>query len=101
MPSCPKSTPVPEAQQQLAALAEDLRRADQRLSVLAAGIAIDADNPDAILPAELRAGVEVVRQDLLSDAIETLAGLATLTEDAALKRQGEIADALAWLSAAA
>jgi hypothetical protein len=98
MPSCPKSTPVSEAQQQLAALAEELRRFDERLSTLAAAIAPD---PEAILPAKLRAGIKVVRQDLLSDAIETLARLATLTEDAAVQRQAEIADALAWLSAAA
>jgi hypothetical protein len=98
MPSCPKSTSVPEAQQQLAAAAEDLRRLDDRLSTLAAAVAPDSE---AILPAKLRAGVEVVRQDLLSDAIETLAGLAELTEDAAVQRQAEIADALAWLSAAA
>jgi hypothetical protein len=98
MPSCPKSTPVPEAQHQLAALADDLRRLDERLSTLAADIAPD---PEAILPAKLRAGIEVVRQDLLSDAIETLAGLAELTEDAAVQRQAEIADAVDWLFAAA
>ncbi len=98
MPDCPKSTPVPEAQQQLAALVEDLRRADERLSILAAGIA--ADN-DEILPTELQAGVECVREDLLSDAIATLAGLATLTEDTAIKRQLEVADAVERLRAAA
>jgi hypothetical protein len=98
MPSCPKSTPVPEAQQQLTAAVEELRRFDERLSTLVAAIAPD---PEAILPAKLRAGIEVVRQDLLSDAIETLAGLAELTEDAAVQRQAEIADAVDWLFAAA
>ncbi len=98
MPDCPKSTPIPEAQQQLAALAQELRRLDERLSILAAGIAPD---PEEILPAELRAGVECVREDLLSDAISTLAGLAVLTEDAAVERQLEVADAVERLRAAA
>ena len=99
MPSCPKSTPVPEAQQQLAAVVEELRRLDERLSTLAAHLA-SADS-DEILPAELRADVEVVRQDLLSDAIETLADLAALTEDAAVERRVEVADAVERLSDAA
>ncbi len=98
MPSCPKSTPIPEAQQQLAAVAEELRRLDERLSIVAAGIAAD---PEAILPGELRAGVECIREDLLSDAIATLAGLAALTEDAAVRRQAEVADAVERLRAAA
>ncbi len=96
MPDCPKSTPIPEAQQQLAALVEELRSLDERLSTIAAGIAAD---PDEILPAELQAGVECVREDLLSDAIATLAGLAALTEDAALERQVEVADAVERLAA--
>jgi hypothetical protein len=98
MPDCPKSTPAPEAQQRLAALVEELHRFDERLSLLANAIAHD---PETTLPSELRAGVEVVREDLLSDAIETLAGLAALTEDAVLKRRGEIADVIAWLADAA
>jgi hypothetical protein len=97
MPSCPKSTSIPEAQQQLVALAEDLRRFDERLSVLAAGVALD---PQAILSTDLRVGVQCVRTDLLSDAIETLASLAELTEEAAVQRRLEVADVVERLAAA-
>ena len=101
MPDCAKSTPplpIPKAQEALAAIAADLRQLDERLLALVRGIALD---PGAVLPADLRAGAETVRTDLLSDAIATLEGLAQLTEELALERQVQVLDAVERLAAAA
>lgn len=79
--------PVPAAQEALGMIASDLERLDERLRILAETI---APEPAAVLPADLRAGVEAVREALLRDAISTLSALALLTEEAALKRRPEV-----------
>ncbi len=97
MPDCAKSTPplpISQTQEALASIVADLRLLDERLLALAQGIELD---PVAALPADLRAGVECVRTDLLSDAIATLSGLASLTEDAALERRGAVVAAVKYL----
>ncbi len=75
------------AQQTLQTIASELQQRDERLRTLAEGIAPD---PAAVLPADLRAGVEAVREALLRDAISTLSALAALTEDGALERRAEV-----------
>ncbi len=85
MPDSAESTRL--AQQTLQTIASELQQLDQRLRTLAGGITPD---PAAVLPADLRAGVEAVREALLRDAISTLSALAVLTEDAALERRAEV-----------
>ncbi len=52
-----------------------------------------------MLPADLRAGVEAVREALLRDAISTLSALAVLTEDSAVERRAEVAAAVHRIAA--
>ncbi len=85
MPDCSDSTR--SAQQTLQTIASELQQLDERLRTLAQRIAPD---PAVVLPADLRAGVEAVREALLRDAISTLSALATLTEDAARERRADI-----------
>ena len=74
------------AQERIRRIVEQLVALDDRLSVI--GRRVRADR-DAVLPAELRAGVDCVRRDLLSDAIGTLTMLGSLTEISAFERRVE------------
>ena len=98
MPDWDDSTrlPAPQAQETLASIVDELRQLDERLRRLAETIASEAEE---ILAADLRAGVECVRADLLSDAISTLSALATVTEDAALRRRVDIVDTVKQIAA--
>lgn len=73
----------------LKAIVDKLRAIDDQLLRLSESI--PGDGP---LPAELRGGIEVVRTDLLSDAIETLAALAQLNATSATQRYLEAVDTL-------
>ncbi len=90
MPDWDDSTrlPAPRAQEALTEIVDELRQLDERLRTL-----VEAIGPkgEEILGADLRAGVECIRADLLSDAISTLSALAALTEDAALERRFDVA----------
>ncbi len=80
------TTTVPKC---LEAISEELREVDRRLLQLAGSMPADG-----VLPAELRGGIEVVRTDLLGDAIETLKSLAQLDESTAVQHYLEAADRL-------
>ena len=79
------------AQSVLLEIAEDLRRADQRLQDV-----VDALDPDSAeaLHEELVSIAQCVRTDLLADAIDTLYSLGYRTEDEAMRRRMELFDAL-------
>lgn len=93
MPDWTHSThlPIPQAQEALVGIVADLRQLDGRLHALIEKITPESDK---LLPAELRAGAECIRTDLLSDAISTLSALAVLTEADALQRRVEVATAV-------
>ncbi len=93
MPDWDDSTrlPTPRAQEALAGIVGELLQLDERLRILAEVIGAE---PEEILAADLRTGVECVRADLLSDAISTLSAPATLTADAALERRVDVAAAV-------
>jgi DNA repair protein RadC len=82
------TTTIPE---RLEALSEELREIDRRLLRLTESMPADADG---VLCGELCGGIEVVRTDLLGDAIETLASLAQLDESTAVRRYLEAVDRL-------
>ena len=91
MPDCSDSTRLATtAQRALVEIVSELQQLEKRLETLAQAIAPD---PAAVLPAELRAGVECARSELLRDAITTLSALAVLTEDA-FERRVEVAAAV-------
>ena len=85
------SPAVQRAQTLLLEIADDLRRADLRLSEVVE--ALDPESEEA-LHEELVSVAECVRTDLLSDAIETLSSLGYRTEDEAVRRRIELFDAL-------
>ena len=86
---------VRRAQSVLLEIAEDLRRADRRLSDVVESL--DPESAEA-LHEELVSVAQCVRADLLSDAIETLYALGHRTEDEALRRRLELFDVLDRLS---
>ncbi len=98
MPDWDDSTRLPasRAQQALAEIVDELQQLDERLRTLTDAIASEAEE---ILAADLRAGVECVRADLLNDAISTLSALAALTGDAALERRVNVAAAVEQIAA--
>jgi len=98
MPDCDDSTRLttPKAQKNLVAIIAELLILDERLGTVAKTIAWE---PEEVLPAELQAGVECVRADLITDAISTLSALSVLTEADALRRRVEIADAVEHVAA--
>ena len=89
--SCRPTLAVRRAQSQLIEIAEEIRRADQRLSQVVESL--DPESSEA-LHEELVSVAECVRTDLLSDAIETLMSLGYRSEEEALKRRLELFDAL-------
>lgn len=98
MPDWDDSTrlPTPRAQEALAGIVVELQQLDERLRTLAEVITPKAEE---ILAVDLRAGVECVRADLLTDATSTLSALATLTEEATLVRRVGVAAAAELIAA--
>ncbi len=96
MRSDKKSTPIPsppqataDSRQSIADVARALTVLDHLLGAVAEAIEPKADE---LLPAELRAGIGVVRSELLAEAIATLNDLAKLTEAEVARRQAELAN---------
>ncbi len=73
----------------LEAIAEELRQVDHKLKRL-----VSSTSTDSVLAGELRGGIEVVRKDLLGDAIGTLIALSELDESTAARRYLEAVDRL-------
>ena len=86
---------VRRAQARLLEIAEEIRRADHRLSEV-----VDSLDPESAeaLHEELVSVAQCVRTDLLSDAIDTLLSLGYRTETEATRRRLELFDALDRLS---
>ncbi len=86
-----------EIQRCIREVVSSLGQADEQLAALAERLApvAQTSGPGAdVLPAELRGRIEVVRSDLLGDAIETLTSLAQLDESMAVRRYLEAVDCL-------
>ncbi len=93
MPDFPKSTSSltnREAQLAVQQIAGELRSIDRRLGGLIEAI---EPRPDEVLPAELKGVLQVVRSDLLLDAITTLDTLGCLTEEGLVLEQIRFAEA--------
>jgi hypothetical protein len=104
MPDCPQSTattphadripgrrqrrsPVSDVQIAIQRAAGDLRRLDQSLADIARDL--PQGNGDFDMLTELRGAVDVVRSDLLADAVETLTVAATADETELRRRFDE------------
>ena len=90
MRSCPDSTLVEEVQERLGAIAAELTTLDRELEVLVWNLVGRCD----VLSYELRGMLQAVRDDVLSDAVETLTTMSRFTEHDALARR-EAVDHLA------
>ena len=78
----PQVDPLTEARNGLQLIAAKLRRQETSLRLLIADLRQHATQADGFDPLrELAEGAECVRNDLLTDAIETLHTLATLDDD--------------------
>ena len=101
MPDNPKSissVSIREAQLCVQQIAGELLALDRRLGGLIAAI---EPRPDEALPAELKGVLQVVRIDLLGDAIATLDTLGCLTEEGLVLdqiRSAETADRIGFVS---
>ena len=88
MRSCPDSTLVEQVQERLGGIADELTTLDRELETLVWHLVGRCD----VLSYELRGMVQAVRDDVLSDAVETLATLAHFTEQDALARREAVDD---------
>ncbi len=85
MPESPAN--LHRIQRTLLVLSAELRQLDRRLAAVVDHLELDSGEA---LPAALYEGTHAVRGDLLSDAVETLIGLAQETEEGARCRQLEV-----------
>ena len=96
MSSFPHSTlTFPQAQQAVRQVATDLRDLDHRIARIAGAI---EPHPTQALPGALSATLQVVRTDLLADAIATLETLATQSEEGFAVEQIRLAETLDFLA---
>ena len=85
----------PQAQQAVRQVAADLRALDHRIAWIAGAI---EPHPTQALPGALRGILQVVRTDLLEDAIATLETLATQSEEGYAIEQIRLAETLDLLA---
>jgi coenzyme F420-reducing hydrogenase alpha subunit len=85
----------PQAQQAVRQVAIDLAEIDHRIARIAGAI---EPHPTRALPGALRGTLQVVRSDLLQDAIATLETLATQSEEGYASEQIRLAEMLDLLA---
>ena len=85
----------PQAQQAVHQVAIDLAEIDHRIARIAGTIEL---HPTQALPAALRGTLQVVRTDLLQDAIATLETLASQSEEGYVSEQIRLAEMLDHLA---
>ncbi len=81
------SISIRRAQRAFLDTASELQELDGRLAALAESIVPQAGR---LLPNELRGGAQIVRSDLLRDAIETLRALGGANEEEVARRRLEV-----------
>ena len=96
MSSYPDSTlTFPQAQQAVHQVAVDLAEIDHRIDRISGAI---EPHPTQALPGALRGILQVVRTDLLADAIATLETLASQSEEGFAIEQLRLAETLDFLA---
>ena len=85
----------PQAQQAVHQVAIDLAEIDHRIARISGAI---EPHPTQALPGALRGILQVVRTDLLADAIATLETLATQSEEGFAVEQIRLAETLDYLA---
>ncbi len=90
------SISIRRAQRRFLETAAELKELDGRLAVLAKSI---VPQTGRVLPGELRGGAQIVRTDLLRDAIETLQALGGASEEGVRRRRLEAEAATASIAA--
>ncbi len=90
------SISIRRAQRGFLETAAELEELDGRLAVLAESI---MPRNGSVLPGELRGGAQIVRTDLLRDAIETLQALAGASEEDVMRRRLDVESATSSIAA--